>query len=388
MSINDLTDPNAINRALKEYDELGGTVFLKRYGFEEAERYFISHNGRLYDAKAVASVAHGFQNPALSPLKNGDFRGGVTGANLPLERAGFTIVDGRPESVEDERRWRELVYAHLKSLADPAGLNVPADLQFIGAFRSMRGIWVDKKRTQAVHPAGVTVSLKHTGRHYADEVTNEGMTYYYPTTNSKGQDLSEVTATKAAAEVEIPLFAILDRGSRREVRLGWVEGWDDPSKRFYITFQADPPQKILDHDRSEEEKFRLDGNRSHRRAGTTRVRPDQARFRFQLVQRYGERCPFTGLTVPVMLEAAHLKPDSVGGTSDPRNGLLMSVALHRAFDAYLFAVNPDTLEVETRPGGPGIEDLHIVHTRLDMQDKPHHDALSWRYEAWKKSWQS
>jgi hypothetical protein len=84
-----------------------------------------------------------------------------------------------------------------------------------------------------------------------------------------------------------------------------------------------------------------------------------------------------------MLEAAHLVPHASDGTNDPRNGLVMNVALHRAFDAHLFAIHPDTRKVVTRPGGPDLQALGITSPSLDSLAKlPHADALKHRFEAW------
>ncbi|MFD0562765.1 HNH endonuclease [Kitasatospora saccharophila] len=83
-----------------------------------------------------------------------------------------------------------------------------------------------------------------------------------------------------------------------------------------------------------------------------------------------------------MIEAAHLRGDADGGTSDARNGLPMNAALHRAFDAHLFAINPDTLTAEARPGGPSLESMGIVHPKLALDRLPHPMALKWRYDEW------
>ena len=97
---------------------------------------------------------------------------------------------------------------------------------------------------------------------------------------------------------------------------------------------------------------------------------------------YGPRCPLSGVTVLEMLEAAHLVPDAVGGVADPRNGLPMNAALHRAFDAGLFAIHPLTFEVVTRPG-LSRADLGIqAATIADLPNKPHPDVLAWRYDWW------
>ena len=73
-------------------------------------------------------------------------------------------------------------------------------------------MWVDKARTGQVagHKAGVTVSLLHTGRHYADDLSEDGLIYHYPETNrGDTRDAAEVEATKSAGELEMPLFVIL-----------------------------------------------------------------------------------------------------------------------------------------------------------------------------------
>jgi putative restriction endonuclease len=124
------------------------------------------------------------------------------------------------------------------------------------------------------------------------------------------------------------------------------------------------------------------GNKSRRKVGSTRQRPGQRLFKLKVIQRYGPRCPLSGVTVPEMLEAAHLVPDADGGVTDPRNGVLMNAALHRAFDAGLFAIHPETYSVVTRPG-LSLADLGInVTTIADLHKKPHPDAIEWRYNWW------
>jgi hypothetical protein len=90
----------------------------------------------------------------------------------------------------------------------------------------------------------------------------------------------------------------------------------------------------------------------------------------------------SGIAVPEMVEAAHMRGDADGGSSDARNGLPMNAALHRAFDAHLFAINPDTLTAEARPDGPTLDDLGIIHPKLTLPSLPHRDALVWRYAEW------
>src|SRR5690349_6312521 len=84
-----------------------------------------------------------------------------------------------------------------------------------------------------------------------------------------------------------------------------------------------------------------------------------------------------------MIEAAHLRPVPENGSDDPRNGIPLSAGLHRAFDANLFAIHPEKLEVVIRPDGPTAAQmrLEIGHLR-DLPKPPHREALEWRYNRW------
>lgn len=86
---------------LAEYDQMGRQEFLERYGYREATRYFIDHNGNRYDSKAVVGVAHGVSNGR--PLLPNEFSGGENTVVELLERHGFTVRRLRnPDWTRDE----------------------------------------------------------------------------------------------------------------------------------------------------------------------------------------------------------------------------------------------------------------------------------------------
>ncbi|MFE4682563.1 HNH endonuclease [Streptomyces sp. NPDC056721] len=382
MRIQDLTSAAAVEKALAEYDDVGGQAFRGRYGFGPSTQYYLSHGERLYDAKAIAGVAYGYQHPSNGPLSNDQFSGGEAATNRVLRAMGFDVRDSHSETVDAEKEWRLTVWRNLLSRRDSSGLVTADVVRSVGAYGNFRGIWADKSRTRGIHPDGVTIGLKHTGQHYPDDLGENGALYHYPVTRQRGRDLGEVNATKAAATLQLPLFVITEHGDRRGVRLAWVEGWEDRSSLFLVRFGEAPPLGVIDRDRSEEQPFELEGNRRRRRSGMVVDRPDQARFKLEVFQRYGPCCPLSGIAVPQMVEAAHLRGDADGGSSDARNGLPMNAALHRAFDAHLFAINPDTLTAEARPGGPSLADMGILHPKLALDRLPHLDALRWRYSEW------
>jgi hypothetical protein len=52
----------------------------------------VVHDGKRYDSKAVAGVAHGKQFPTEGPLASSDFSGGDTTVKAKLEQLGFEVV--------------------------------------------------------------------------------------------------------------------------------------------------------------------------------------------------------------------------------------------------------------------------------------------------------
>ncbi|MER5862491.1 HNH endonuclease signature motif containing protein [Kitasatospora sp. NPDC002040] len=384
MSTDQLPDAEAVRWAIAHSDQLGQYTFGKRYGSGNSSRQFVEHEGRLYAADGLIVAAHTHQYSSLEPNPGQSFHG-TTGPAV-LQSLGFQLRDGQPSTVEEERAWRLSILRNLQARADRNGLLQAGDVRAVHAFDNYRGIWVDKERTGSLHPAGVTIGLMHTGIHYPDEIDDDSALYQYPRTRRPGQDRSEIAASKAAAELALPVFVVSQRGDLRSVRLGWVADWDDRLERFLVSFGSTPPAKILDQELLDDRPFELEGNRRRRRTGTVTTRPDQARFKLEVFKRYGAVCPLSGLAVYAMLEAAHLRPDAANGSSDPRNGIVLNAALHRALDAHLFAIHPETLEVMTTPSGPTIAALGIKAPHLDRRGRlPHQEALRWRYESWLKA---
>lgn len=90
MALRDLTRP-AVEQAIREYDELGREAFLRRHGFGEARGYYLVQNGRRYDSKAIAGVAHGYVAPGWQVLGPADFAGGENTVARVLRGLGFTV---------------------------------------------------------------------------------------------------------------------------------------------------------------------------------------------------------------------------------------------------------------------------------------------------------
>lgn len=90
MALFDITR-EAVFSAIAECDRLGRDAFLDKFGAKRARHYLFRHEGRLYDSKAIAGVAHGYL-PGRSPLR--EFSGGIGPGHAvaALRRLGFEVI--------------------------------------------------------------------------------------------------------------------------------------------------------------------------------------------------------------------------------------------------------------------------------------------------------
>lgn len=91
----------SVLKAIAEHDEMGQEAFLSRYGFDRARSYVLVHEDWEYDSKAIAGVAHKWdQGEALTPDK---FSGGKDHAVAWLKRLGFQVRSIKnPDWARDE----------------------------------------------------------------------------------------------------------------------------------------------------------------------------------------------------------------------------------------------------------------------------------------------
>lgn len=91
--LSDLTR-EAVLSAIAEHDQLGREGFQLKYGFKDAKRYFLIHDGRPYDSKAIAGVAHKYvPGTGGQILYSNDFTGGKSSVVARLRKLGFKIPD-------------------------------------------------------------------------------------------------------------------------------------------------------------------------------------------------------------------------------------------------------------------------------------------------------
>jgi len=99
---------------------------------------------------------------------------------------------------------------------------------------------------------------------------------------------------------------------------------------------ARSPQAIID-----ESKLPVGGDK----VIISKVRIGQSFFRQALLAAYGNKCCFTGIAVPELLRASHIKPwadsNDVNEKTNPQNGLLLNALHDAAFDKGFITITLD-----------------------------------------------
>ena len=98
MGLNNLNNQGSILKAINEFDSLGREPFLKKYGFAKSAKYYLVHEGRKYDSKALIGAAHFYEFG--QPLLPSEFSGGESHTVKKLRDLGFTVISTEPNYLE------------------------------------------------------------------------------------------------------------------------------------------------------------------------------------------------------------------------------------------------------------------------------------------------
>jgi putative restriction endonuclease len=108
-------------------------------------------------------------------------------------------------TIDDERKRRLDLWTDLERSGLVARAR-PEDLRQRRIYGGAQGIWVDKQHTGRIggNEDGITVSLLHTGEHYPDDLSEDGVIYHYPKTNRGARDSSEVKPRRMRVALSCP----------------------------------------------------------------------------------------------------------------------------------------------------------------------------------------
>ena len=272
--------------------------------------------------------------------------------------------------VEHQRRLT--VWIQLAESGDAAGIE-PSVVRALGLYAGMAGIFYDANgEWTRGGPGRVALTLLHTGTSYADELTDERLDYSYPATRRPAAfDRNEIESVKRAQSLGLPLFVVTPNALRpalRDVRLGYVDTYDDDAAVFFITFVDAPlPAAPVDQLPDTTEEVELFGGLPPQTYRLVQQRNQQRRFKADLLTRYGVRCALCDITVPRLIQGAHLIPKSIGGADDARNGLPLCLNHHVAFDSFLLRLEPDGSAITY---APGVSKESLQVTRDDLLHLP------------------
>jgi putative restriction endonuclease len=128
-----------------------------------------------------------------------------------------------------------------------------------------------------------------------------------------------------------------------------------------------------------------------------KTRYHQPLFRARVIHAYQERCAICRLPFTELLEAAHIRPDSQGGSAKISNGMSLCKIHHGAYDADIIGISPD-YKIHVKESvlatfdGPTLqhsikemdgEDLRQIPT--ENASKPDRDLLAERFEKFLKA---
>ena len=288
-------------------------------------------------------------------------------------------------SLETEFAWRMIQWEILQQ--SPNWPNLTAqEIRELKLYSGAAGIYRDKNRTHSLAEDGIAVSIMNSSGHYSDEISEDVMIYDYPKTDrSRSHDAGEIASLKNAMLTRMPLFVISEiSGNRRRVDLGWVTSCEDSASACLIKLHQQPEEKF-----DPLAELSVDFISTVPRKLTTsqikRLERDP-KFKFKALVLYQTTCALTDVKVERMLDAAHVIPVAENGTDDPRNSLLLSASIHRAFDANYWAIEPESLVVATRKQGPTLDQKKIIHKSiLHLENKPHPEALEHRWNSFVKA---
>jgi Predicted restriction endonuclease len=106
-------------------------------------------------------------------------------------------------------------------------------------------------------------------------------------------------------------------------------------------------------------------------------RPNQAKFRKAILQEF-DRCIVTNVTMPEILEAAHIKPVKYKGEDSVANGLALRVDIHLLFDSgHLRISETGKIELSARARN---DYGATIPPQIVLPERTNPDFLRWRWE--------
>ncbi len=359
MTMADIKSRKEILAAIAEFDRLGRDRFLKKYKFGPSRSYWLAHQNKRYDSKAIIGAARGYARPDLGPMTADEFSGGEATVRRKLEELGFVVGVVASDKTSADKlaqgsrafllTWKESGWPHsniLRMLREFERQGYVEEPWRLRAYRQAKPgdrVWVLKQGTgpKGIFGVGQIVSAPRLG--------NSG--------SGKQQMMAPIRFSQFADPKKQLLIGdkeIHQILSETQIR-AQASGYPLSNEQIQVLEQRLPSESgaaplILAAD-SDEQPFNPSNiaDARERISRTIAQRRGQKAFRDLLIAAYEGKCAITGCNVLDVLEAAHIYPYRGPDTNKASNGLLLRADIHTLFDCSLIAIDPATLKVIVAP---------------------------------------
>ena len=109
------------------------------------------------------------------------------------------------------------------------------------------------------------------------------------------------------------------------------------------------------------------------------ARPQQSRFRKDVLEASNGKCVITGVKLRDVLEAAHIKPVKDSGNDHASNGFCMRTDIHTLFDAGHLKIQP-TGDIQLSDAARNEAEYAILPTRIAIPEYVSIEHVAWRWK--------
>lgn len=106
-------------------------------------------------------------------------------------------------------------------------------------------------------------------------------------------------------------------------------------------------------------------------------RPNQQRFRKNILEAYSNRCLITGVDMKNVLEAAHIIPVSENGCDEVSNGICLRTDIHRLFDSGHLLIHNDG-KISLSSNASKNQNYGYLPSHVHLPNFVNKDLLYWR----------
>jgi putative restriction endonuclease len=259
------------------------------------------------------------------------------------------------------------------------------------------GIW----KVSSLSDSAIAISTAYVPdggkRPYEDNVGSDGLQRYKWRGTDPNQ--SDNRALRRAMERHLPLLWL--------VGIGYVPGTtqqlfdarfpvfligEEPSQHQFVV-ALEEGQEVIPSD--EPPAVQEIVKRYNERIVKTRYH--QPLFRARVIHAYRERCAVCRLPFTELLEAAHIRPDSQGGSAKISNGMSLCKIHHGAYDSDIIGISPD-YKIQVKESvletfdGPTLQHAikemdgqSLKQVPTENVNKPDRDLLAERFEKFLKA---